>query len=159
VDNFKKKEVVVKEFTIEVMSNPFGKLKSLEYAQNKKNLRKLSAVLILAIIDLVKNENLDDTLQMKQFIRKQFYARFINIDTFDVESSMYEMSSIKDSNVPISFFIWCIDSFCYFIEESSYSYEIMKNYATSIEKAIKKFDPTSSIFEISEFFYHKLLCC
>lgn len=157
MNNFKRKEIIIIEFAIDIMSNPFEQLNSLAYAPSKKNLKKLSSILILAISDLIKNKDIKKSLEMKQFIRNRFYQNLINLNNFDVTLGINEISSINDINISISFFIWCIDSFCYFIEESNSPYLVIKNYAKIMENSLERLNVTSDIFEISDFFCKSLL--
>ncbi len=124
---------------------------------NKESLNKYSSIIIACIASFIKSTNKNNTYPTQNYLIHDFFYRMSNFDTENVSNNLSEIKNINEEDTLISFYIWCIDSFCYFYPEILYSPNFINCYPLMIESIVNDKENSFTLIEITNIFYTNIL--
>lgn len=147
------KEIIIEEFLLDSFESMFLYFKFLNYPVNSITIKKYSSLLISTIIELLEQKEIYDIIKIKVFIKNYFFKGLKNLYYQDEIKTMKKLEKVNETSIYIIFYIWCIDSYYYFLKISNNSYTVLKKYSDFINYVLKNKKPNDNLFCLTEALY------
>ncbi len=147
--HIKCKEIAIQEFTIQSLSSMISCLKICNECVYSLSIKRYCSIVILSIIKLIKDDKCTNIHQMRNLLKSSFIYELSNFYTQDVVKNLSTLKDIKFDNVNITFCIWCIDSFYYFLMNPFKFYDILWKYSSMVKSVIFNCPDNSTLYDMT----------
>ena len=147
-------EVAIEKFILYSFNNMLLNFKFLKYPLNSTSIRKYSSIIITSILDYLKIKNCNNIFEVQSTLKRIFFEKLINFNNENEYKNLERLKEIENyNNLYLTFYIWCVDAFYYFLKYGNNSYNILKNYSSMIEYILNGKTIYHTIVELNEALY------